>query len=138
MEVKISEQTAEEELKKGLGTAEELLKDQDKTERFLQRLEKKLKVIPLAGEKLAAVPVMASLLRSYVKQEYTDLPIGSILAVASALLYFVSPVDLIPDSVPVLGYFDDAAVVGVCWKLVASDVAEYEAWREKHGKVLDI
>lgn len=115
-----------------------MLNDVDKIERFLQRLEKKMKVIPFAGEKLAAVPVLASLLRSYVKKEYTDIPIGSIIAIASALLYFVSPIDIIPDSIPVLGYFDDAAVVGACWVLVDNDVQEYMKWREKNGKeILD-
>ena len=99
----------------------EMLKDEDKMERFLQRLEKKLRVIPLAGNTLSDVPVMASLLRSFVKKEYTDIPIGTITAVVSALVYFVSPIDLIPDLLPG-GYIDDAAVIGACLKLINSDV----------------
>lgn len=137
MDHAFDEATAERTLKRGLGAAETLLEDADKTERFLQRLEKKLRVIPLAGENLAAIPVMASLLRSYVKKEYTDVPLGAILAVTSALLYFVSPADLIPDVVPGFGYLDDAAVAAVCWKLVRSDVAEYQAWRERTGRDLN-
>lgn len=138
MDYEFDQHTAEEELKKGFCAAEEVLNNEDKMERFLQRLEKKLKTIPLAGDKLAAVPTMASLLRNYVKKEYTDIPIGSIIAITSALLYFVSPVDLIPDSIPFLGYFDDAAVVAACWKLVNSDIEEYEKWREETGKLLNI
>lgn len=134
MKYEFSEEKAQDTLEKGYGEAETLLNDEDKMERFLQRLEKKLKVIPIAGEKLAEVPIMASLVRSYVKKEYTDIPIGSIIAIISALVYFVSPIDLIPDSIPVLGYFDDAAVVAACWKLVDSDVEEYLKWREVNGK----
>lgn len=129
---------AKVELEKGYVEAEEILKDIDKLERFLQRLEKKLKTIPLAGEKLSHIPVMVSLVKSYTKREYTDIPIGTIIAVISALVYFVSPIDIIPDSIPVLGYFDDAAVVAACWALVESDVDEYIKWREASGKVLDI
>lgn len=81
---------------------------------------------------------MASLVRNYSKKEYTDIPIGSIIAIISALIYFVSPVDIVPDSIPVIGYFDDAAVVAACWKLVDSDIEEYENWRKQHGKVLKI
>jgi len=81
---------------------------------------------------------MVSLIRSFVKKEYTDIPIGSIIAVTSALIYFVSPIDIIPDSIPVLGYIDDAAVIAVCWKLVESDVEEYVKWREDNGKVLNV
>jgi len=126
------------QLKKGYAEAEVLLQDEDKMERFLQRLEKKLRIVPLVGDRLAVVPVMVSLLKNYYKKEYTDIPIGTILAIISALLYFVSPIDIVPDSVPALGYFDDAAVVAACWKLVESDVKEYIQWREKNNKVLDI
>lgn len=137
MENKQMEVNAQEELEKGFSEAEKMLADEDKMERFLQRLEKKLKVIPLAGDKLACVPIMASLIRNYVKKEYTDIPIGSVIAILSALIYFVSPIDIIPDSIPVLGYFDDAAVVAACWKLVESDVNEYTKWREESGKIIE-
>ncbi len=133
---KMDETVALNTLKQGLPEAEKLLKDKDKLERFLQRLEKKLKTVPLVGNKLAAVPIMASLLKSYVKKEYQDVPIGTILAVISALMYFVSPIDIVPDSIPVLGYFDDAAVVVACWTFVESDLDEYCRWREKNHKVI--
>ena len=132
------EQKAQEELKKGYEQAERLLNDQDKIERFLQRLEKKLKVIPIAGDRLANIPVMVSLIRSFTKKEYTDIPIGSIIAITSALIYFVSPIDIVPDSIPFLGYIDDAAVVAACWKLVESDVKEYVKWREDNGVVFNV
>lgn len=113
------------------------MENEDKLERFLQRLEKKLKIIPIAGDKLAVVPVMASLLKNYAEKEYTDIPIGTIIAIISALMYFVSPIDFVPDSIPVLGYFDDAAVVAACWKLVQSDVDEYVEWRKENGKQME-
>lgn len=138
MEKVVDEQKALEELEKGYEEAEQLLRDEDKLERFLQRLEKKLKIIPIAGDKLAVVPVMVSLLKSYIKKEYTDIPIGTIIAIISALAYFVSPIDLVPDSIPVIGYFDDAAVVAACWKLVQSDVDEYVKWRNQNGKEMEI
>lgn len=138
MEEQFDEQKEQAVLTEGYAEAQDMLNDEDKMERFLQRLEKKLKVIPLAGNKLACVPVMASLLRSYVKKEYRDIPIGSIIAIVSALIYFVSPLDIVPDSIPVIGYFDDAAVVAACWNLVQSDIDEYIDWREKSGKILDI
>ncbi len=138
VDLKVDEKEALEELKKGYAEAEKLLQDEDKMERFLQRLEKKLKTVPLVGNKLATVPIMASLLKSYIKKEYTDIPIGTIIAIISALIYFVSPIDIVPDSIPALGYFDDAAVVAACWLLVESDVNEYSTWREKNNKVLDI
>lgn len=132
MNSKFGQQQAEEQLKGNYTKAEEMLKDPDKIERFLQRLENKMKVIPLAGKKLSEVPIMASLVVNYVKKEYQDVPIGTIIAILSALIYFVSPIDIIPDSIPAIGYFDDAAVVAACWKLVESDIEEYEKWRAEN------
>lgn len=123
-------------LEKGYDKAEELIKDKDKMERFLQKLEKKLARVPVVGSKLSSVPVLASLLRSYVRKEYRELPIGSVVAIASALLYFVSPIDFLPDLLPAIGYADDAAVITACLSLIDSDVEDYKRWREANGKKL--
>lgn len=133
----ITEEEAAEQLNRKRKQAQRLLNDEDSMERFLQRLEKKLKKIPVAGEKLSEVPVMVSLLRMYARKEYRDIPLGSIIAVVCALLYFLSPFDLVPDSIPVIGYFDDAAVVATCWKLVETDIVEYNKWRKENGRLID-
>lgn len=111
--------------------AEEVIDDPDKLERLLQRLEEKLKIVPVAGETLSNVPVLVSMVRSYACGDYPDVPIGTMIAIVSALIYFLSPIDLIPDSLPVIGYVDDTAVIATCLKLAQSDVDEYKTWREK-------
>jgi uncharacterized membrane protein YkvA (DUF1232 family) len=85
----------------------------------------------LIGDKLVNIPIMVSLVRSYVKKEYTDIPTGSVIAIVSALVYFLFPSDVIPDIIPGLGFLDDAAVIAFCWKLVETDVEEYIKWRDK-------
>lgn len=132
----MNEKQADEELKKGYDKAKELLKDTDKVEVFLQKLEKKLKVIPKVGETFAIVPTMISLIRNYIKKEYTEIPIGTIIAILSALIYIFSPVDFVPDVIPGAGYIDDALVIGACLKLVSSDVKDYEKWRKENNKLV--
>ena len=44
----MNDEMAQEVLQSGYSEAEELLKDEDRMERFLQRLEHKLKNIPIA------------------------------------------------------------------------------------------
>ncbi len=135
---KFTKEDANRELERGYKDAVILLNDEDKMERFLQRLEKKLRVIPLAGDALASLPVLVSLFRAYAKKEYRDLPIGSIVAITSALVYFLSPIDVIPDIIPGIGHIDDALVITACLKLVQSDVDEYIVWRQNNRKEMDL
>jgi uncharacterized membrane protein YkvA (DUF1232 family) len=138
MEYTFTEEQAYDVLRKNQAESEEILHDEDKLERLFQRLEKKLKIVPIVGSTLAEIPMMASLIKSYVQKEYTDIPIGTIVAVIGALAYFVSPIDLIPDNIPGAGYIDDGVVITVCLKMVDSDLQEYKIWREQNGKVFEL
>lgn len=135
---KMSEKQATQELEKGYKKAEDLLNEPEKLEEFLQKLERKLKVIPKVGNTLAIVPTLISLIRRYVKKEYTDVPLGTIIAIISALIYVLSPIDFVPDAIPGAGYIDDALVITACLKLIGSDVDDYQKWRKDNNKELDI
>jgi uncharacterized membrane protein YkvA (DUF1232 family) len=132
-EVKFTEEDGQKELEKGYKRAKKLLKDEDKMETFLYRLENKLNKVPIGGEILSMIPVMISMLRSYIKKEYKDIPIGTVIALISALLYWLAPLDIIPDALPVAGYVDDATVVAACLKLINDDLKEYKEWRKKNN-----
>jgi uncharacterized membrane protein YkvA (DUF1232 family) len=47
--------------------------------------------------------------------------------IISALVYFISPVDIIPDVIPGAGYIDDAAVVAWVVSLISDDIADFRA-----------
>ena len=44
------------------------------------------------------------------------------------IIYFVSPLDLIPDAIPVLGYIDDAAVLSLVMAAIRSDLEKFQEW----------
>jgi uncharacterized membrane protein YkvA (DUF1232 family) len=46
--------------------------------------------------------------------------------VLSALVYFADPKDVIPDNVPVLGYFDDAIAIEMCVKELKHEIDAYD------------
>lgn len=43
-----------------------------------------------------------------------------------ALLYMISPIDVIPDVIPIAGLLDDAAVIGAAVATLASTLAKYK------------
>lgn len=76
------------------------------------------------------IQLLFGLLKDWASGDYRDIPIGSIIAIIIAVLYFVSPVDLIPDIIPGAGYIDDVAVLAIVFKQISSDIEKYKNWLE--------
>lgn len=74
--------------------------------------------------------LLLSLVKDYVTGVYREVPYWVIGAAAFALMYVLSPVDLIMDFLPGIGYLDDAAVLAICLKLVETELARYKDWKK--------
>lgn len=109
--------------------AEELLHDEDKLLELIGKVIDKLNTIPIVGSVLGDIPLLCMVVADYVKGEYTEIPLASIIGIIAALIYFFSPADLIPDCIPVIGYADDAAVIGIALKAVDNDLQAYREWK---------
>ena len=135
MSENLSEEQVKEALESGYAQSEALLNDTDELDDFLYRLEQKINDMPFVGKKFSMIPVMISLVKNYVQGKYTTVPYGTILAVLSALVYFLSPIDIIPDFIPRAGYLDDMAVLGLCMNMISIDIETYEKWRQAQGLI---
>jgi len=135
MSENLSEEQVKEALESGYAQSEALLNDKDELDVFLYRLEQKINDMPFVGKKFSMIPVMISLVKNYVQGKYTTVPYGTILAVLSALIYFLAPIDIIPDFIPLAGYIDDMAVLGLCMNMVSIDIETYEKWRQAQGLI---
>ena len=135
MSENLSEEQVKEALESGYAQSEALLNDKDELDDFLYRLEQKINDMPFVGQKFSMIPVMISLVKNYVQGKYTTVPYGTILAVLSALIYFLAPIDIVPDFIPLAGYIDDMAVLGLCMNMVSIDIETYEKWRQAQGLI---
>jgi uncharacterized membrane protein YkvA (DUF1232 family) len=48
--------------------------------------------------------------------------------IVAALVYFVVPLDMIPDFIPIGGYIDDFALILAIFRKVKEDVVAFQAW----------
>lgn len=83
------------------------------------------------SEYLEDVKTAFSLIRDWYAGEYHEIPGRLIASLAAALIYFVSPIDLVPDFIPVAGLLDDAAVLAAVFKIARVDLDNYRRWKNK-------
>ena len=118
-------------LDSGKEKAESLIGDPAQIDALLGQLQEKLKGLPAeAMQQFANVPLMASMVKSYVSKEYTAVSPKVVIALVSAFLYLVKSKDLIPDYIPVIGLVDDLAVAAVALTVCKPELEAYAAWRD--------
>lgn len=124
-------------LKKHSKEAEEIVKDPHKLKEFLNKvLDKlnkvldKLQNIPVIGTMIEDIRLLVCMIQDYANGNYKEVPLSSIIIAVAALVYFLSPIDLIPDAIPIVGYLDDAAVVGFALTTIHNDIQSYRQWAE--------
>ena len=118
----------EKKLKKDLTDGAKKIKKKDVEELLKKKkdLDEKIKDVPGRFKKMInQVKLLFEMIGDYWRKRYTKIPWTSIATAVFAILYFLSPVDLIPDFIPVIGYVDDAAVVALAVSFIQEDLKEY-------------
>ena len=81
------------------------------------------------------IQTLINLLRDWVTGRYVEVPIETILLVIAAIIYFISPIDIIPDFLGPFGFTDDAAVICFVVRAIKKDLTKYRQWKKKKRRV---
>ncbi len=73
------------------------------------------------------------LVAAYAGGEYREIAIRSMVSIVAALIYFLSPMDAIPDFVTGFGFIDDMAVLAFVIKTFKQEIDRFIVW-EMEGK----
>ncbi len=85
---------------------------------------------------LNKITLFGRLLKAYISGEYREIPKETMLKILASFIYFVSPLDFIPDLLPVLGLTDDLALLIWVSKSIDSDLVKFEEWEKTSATVL--
>lgn len=117
-------------------TAEVYADDKKKTEHLLDEAARKARrekgMLGAFADDLSA---LLRLLRAWVKGQYRVVPWKTIVLALVAVIYFVDPFDLVPDFVPLVGYLDDAGVIGFVLRSIGKDLRQFCEWEAVEKRV---
>ncbi|CAM3765296.1 YkvA family protein [Mesobacillus thioparans] len=124
----------EEGYKRFESKAKEYIKRPEKTDTLIKDAGKKADENKGAlAESWDNLQLLFDLVGAWRRGEYRKIPTGSLMTIIAAIIYFVSPIDLIPDFIIGLGIVDDAAVIGFVLKQITNDLEKFRFWKENQG-----
>lgn len=81
------------------------------------------------------IRTMLRMLRAYISGDYRQIPWKSLLMILGSLIYFMMPLDLIPDFIPITGFADDISIIFLVFGSINEDVENFlEFERSNRGK----
>ena len=121
-------------LRRVLARAEQLIRNPRELLGLLEVAERRLDRLSEGpfGKVVDDVKTLLRLVRAYATGQYRDVSGKNIALAVAAVVYLVSPLDVIPDFLPG-GFTDDAAVVGFVIRKIGTELARFQAWEETQG-----
>ena len=110
--------------------SESVYNDPSKMGSLLQKLTKVFLLIK-DNNLLSEGKVLYSLLKDYKNGSYREISKKSMLIIIGGLLYLVNPADVIPDFVPLIGFLDDATLIGLIFKQLNEELTKYKSFKVK-------
>ncbi len=111
--------------------AEDVVANPEGAEKILSKALKKIGKSKLIAAAVDELHTLIRLVKAYMSKEYREVPVVSIIAALGAIIYFVSPIDAIPDFIPGAGFTDDAAVIATVIIVIQSDLEDFRDWEKK-------
>lgn len=121
MEDKLSRKEAEGVLDKLAGTA-----DPARFQKVEAQLSAKLEEMERSGQASGRMIDQIRSLWNLLKAPDEITPFKSKAMIMAALMYFASPVDLVPDALGKAGYMDDAMVVNIVYQRMGPEMEAYK------------
>ncbi len=84
-----------------------------------------------------SLQTLFSLLKDWISGEYRGLPSKALLLTLAGIVYFVTPIDIIPEFIVGLGLLDDAVILGWIISQIGRELEEYRSWK-RNDPVIDV
>ncbi len=90
------------------------------------------------GRSFESVKVLIRLTTAFARGDYRDVSLENMALIVAALLYFVMPLDALPDFIMAFGLTDDVALLAWTWSKVKDEVERFLAWELENEKMVQL
>ena len=112
--------------------AKTIVGDHEELKKVLEELNARLEATEnddsLKDKMVNYLKLIGRMLSNTMSGAYTDVPWQTLVMILAGLLYFLAPLDALPDFIPIAGFLDDATILvwlGRCFK---EDLEQYKSW----------
>ncbi|TGE16396.1 DUF1232 domain-containing protein [Hymenobacter elongatus] len=82
---------------------------------------------------LSVMLTVVRMVKSYVSGAYRQIETQTILSGLGVLLYTLSPIDLVPDFIPVVGFLDDLSLMSWFVGSFQGEITKFREWEQTHA-----
>ncbi|MEM6522250.1 MAG: YkvA family protein [Bacteroidota bacterium] len=123
--------------KRAIKKASEILKSNPRLRSVVDKASHKINDFSADNIKtsgfVSRLNIFIRMVKAYAKGEYREIEWQNIVLVVAALLYFITPLDFIPDFIPVTGFVDDFTVLVWVYNKIQNEIDSFQTWESNEA-----
>ena len=125
-----------DKVKKAIEKSEDVVDNKKRVNSILEKTVKKLtKVKDKTKEFKDNLSIAISLVKDWITGNYREVPKKTIIYLIGAFIYFLMPIDMIPDFIFKFGLLDDVAVLNFVLTSFIEDIENYKKFKENKEEI---
>ncbi|MFK7951653.1 MAG: YkvA family protein [Ekhidna sp.] len=121
--------------------AKEVAKDNNRIRAVISSAKEKIQRLTNNSEEFqefrSKLDLLLRMAKAHIAGEFKAFSWKTILLIIFGLLYFIAPLDVIPDFLPALGYSDDVSIVYFIFQKLSEDIERFSEWEIAQTKSIN-
>jgi uncharacterized membrane protein YkvA (DUF1232 family) len=119
-----------------LKDAQNVIEDKSRLNKLIDTFSSKLSKAKLTTKLKAILDdthTAVALLKAWITGDYRDISTQSIIYLVGGILYFIMPIDAIPDILISVGLLDDISVLGFIFASLTDELTKFKIYQENQA-----
>ncbi len=113
--------------------AEKVIQEEGRVHELIRKATEKIEKLgrKTFGDTWDEVLLVVEMIKSWAQGDYQDISKKSVIMMIAAIIYFVAPLDAVPDFLFGWGYLDDLAVLRLVFGQIKVEMEKFKDWKQQ-------